>query len=129
MSRSNEAARPVPHGNEFEGTELKNRLPRTPLGPSEVLIAGIPFSGMSSRSQKSCKARDERQYPDLGTLHGLAFECGSWWPDIRVWLCVACHPNAGLCGLSFERLTLPPSRRTLSEVESSASFSSTSKRG
>lgn len=38
---------------QLDGFPLKNCRPRTPLGPSDVLICGTPFSGASSKHQKS----------------------------------------------------------------------------
>lgn len=52
-SRSNVAPIAVPQGRHAAGTLLKNRVPRTPLGPSETRIEGIPSLGIGTVCQKS----------------------------------------------------------------------------
>lgn len=47
-----------PHGKQAAGTPLKNLVPRTPLGPSDVLRAGIPCSCRAFVCQKSTPAMD-----------------------------------------------------------------------
>ena len=52
-SASNVAARAVPHGKHAEGIELKKRVPRIPLGPSDKRIEGILSRGIEFVCQKS----------------------------------------------------------------------------
>lgn len=47
------APRAVPQGKQAEGTPLKKRVPRTPLGPSERRIEGMLSRGMGFVCQKS----------------------------------------------------------------------------
>jgi hypothetical protein len=41
------------------GVPLVKNSPRAPLGPSDVLIDGMPFSGMAMDRQKSAPASNE----------------------------------------------------------------------
>lgn len=52
-SVSHVAPRPVAQGRQAAGTPLKNRVPRTPFGPSEVRRAGMFKRGTEAVCQKS----------------------------------------------------------------------------
>ena len=45
--------------HELTGVPLVKNSPRAPLGPSDVLIDGMPFSGMATVRQKSAPASSE----------------------------------------------------------------------
>lgn len=47
------APRAVAHGRQPAGVPLKKRVPRTPLGPSDVRIDGTPSRGIGTVCQKS----------------------------------------------------------------------------
>lgn len=46
-------------GGALTGVPLVKNSPRAPLGPSEVLIEGMPFSGIAIDRQKSAPASNE----------------------------------------------------------------------
>lgn len=52
-SVSQVAPRAVEHGKHAAGTPLKKRVPRTPLGPSEVRREGMSSRFMAAVCQKS----------------------------------------------------------------------------
>jgi hypothetical protein len=55
----------VPFGRQAEGTESKNRVPRTPFGPSESRIEGMPSLGIGTVCQKSLPAQKIQFCPAL----------------------------------------------------------------
>jgi hypothetical protein len=69
----------LPQGRHAAGTPWKNRVPLTPLGPSEVRSAGIPRRGTPAKCQKSV--------PDIRDIFSEVVSCErmsstskSWWP-------------------------------------------------
>lgn len=52
-SVSNVAPSAVPQGRQAAGVPLKNRIPRTPLGPSDARIEGTPRRGIEFVCQES----------------------------------------------------------------------------
>ena len=56
---SHVAPRAVPQGKQAAGMPLKNRVPRTPLGPSVTRMEGIPCSGIAWVCQKSIPINGE----------------------------------------------------------------------
>ena len=53
----NVAPRAVAQGRHADGVPLKNVFPRTPFGPSDVRMEGIPNRGMGTVCQKSLPDR------------------------------------------------------------------------
>ena len=74
-----------PQGKHAAGTPLKNLVPRTPLGPSEVLIAGMPRRGIPAKCQKSV--------PESREIFSASVSCSNVDSTSKSW-CFVC-PVAG----------------------------------
>lgn len=58
---------------ELTGVPFVKNSPRAPLGPSDVLIDGMPFSGMAFVRQKSAPASSEICNDQPTKLEGVSF--------------------------------------------------------